>query len=78
MHVHSEALWKESLNKLPTTRADVPYGTPEMAEEFGRLWRDTDFADCGLGVMAGHDEGLVSIGVTLEEAAQRMLELAER
>ena len=77
VHVHSEALWKESLDQLPTTRADVPYGTPEMAEEFGRLWRETDFANHGLAVMAGHDEGLVSIGGTLEEAATRMLELAE-
>lgn len=77
VHVHSLALWNEFMNRLPTTRAEVAYGTPEMAAEFSRLWRDSDFAECGLAVMAGHDEGIVSIGATLEEAATRALQLAQ-
>jgi ribulose-5-phosphate 4-epimerase/fuculose-1-phosphate aldolase len=77
VHVHSRALWNQYMNRLPTTRADVPYGTPEMAKEFARLWRDSDFAECGLAVMAGHDEGIVSIGANLDEAATRALQLAQ-
>tara|TARA_R110002049_G_scaffold9444_4_gene48037 strand:- start:6022 stop:6645 length:624 start_codon:yes stop_codon:yes gene_type:complete len=77
VHVHSRALWDRHLNKLPTTDPAVPYGTPEMAGELERLWRNSDFQDTGLAVMAGHDEGLVSIGTTLAEAAQRILQLAQ-
>ena len=76
VHVHSKILWQQLLTEVPATDPDVPYGTPAMAREFERLYRDSEFADFGLAVMAGHDEGIVSIGVTLEEAAQRLLALA--
>lgn len=76
VHAHSAALWDQWRDRLPTTSADVPYGTPAMAHEFERLWRDTAFSDQRIAVMAGHDEGLVSVGASLAEAATRMLELA--
>ncbi len=46
-----------------------------MAAEFARLYRDTGFAVDGVAVMAGHEEGLISIGTTIEEAASRILAL---
>ena len=73
VHVHSRKLWQRERDVLPTTQADIAYGTPQMAEEFSRLWQQTDFSSIGLAVMAGHDEGLVSIGVSLAEAAERIL-----
>ena len=76
VHVHSRALWESLKDQLPTTAADVSYGTPEMAREFTRLYRDTSFRASGVAVMAGHDEGMVSIGCDLEEAAMRILALA--
>lgn len=75
VHVHSRRLWECERNRLPTTAPDVAYGTPEMAREFERLWRDTDFRAVGMAVMAGHEEGIVSIGSTLCEAAGRVLAL---
>ncbi len=75
-HIHSDALWQKLRDKIPTTNPRVAYGTPEMAEEFRRLYRDTDFASCGLAVMAGHDGGLISIGHDMAEAAGRFLEIA--
>jgi len=75
VHVHSANLWAALLDRFPTTRADVPYGTPEMAAEFTRLYRDSDFPSVGVAVMAGHEEGIVSIGGSLEEAALRILKL---
>jgi ribulose-5-phosphate 4-epimerase/fuculose-1-phosphate aldolase len=75
VHVHSAALWRHYLGKLPTTNAEVAYGTPQMANEFRRLYRDTEFRKTRLAVMAGHEEGLLSFGTTLEEAATRVLEL---
>ncbi len=77
VHVHSQALWRELLHKLPTTDAGVAYGTPEMANEFRRLYRDTAFRETRLAVMAGHEEGIVSFGDTLEQAATRVLELCD-
>ena len=75
VHVHSGELWHRHLGRLPTTNPEVAYGTPEMANEFRRLYRDTDFRKTKLAVMAGHEEGLLSFGTTLEEAAGRVLEL---
>lgn len=73
VHVHSPALWSALISKVPTTPADVAYGTPEMAEAFAALYRDTAFAAEGIAVMAGHDEGLVSTGASVAEASLRIL-----
>ena len=75
VHVHSGDLWSRFLNGLPTTASDVPYGTPAMANEFRRLYLDTDFRKTQLAVMGGHEEGIVSIGTTLKQAAERILRL---
>lgn len=75
VHVHSMRLWLRLRDQLPTTNPAVSYGTPEMANEFRRLHRETAFAKLGLAVMAGHEEGLVSTGETLEQAALRMLDV---
>jgi ribulose-5-phosphate 4-epimerase/fuculose-1-phosphate aldolase len=77
VHGHSRALWRSLLNRLPTTGAKVAYGTPQMADEFRRLYRDTEFRQTGLAVMAGHEEGILSFGTTLEEAARKILALLE-
>jgi ribulose-5-phosphate 4-epimerase/fuculose-1-phosphate aldolase len=73
VHVHSEALWAALKDSVPTTDAKVVFGTPEMANEFCRLWRETEFPETGIAVMAGHESGLVSIGRDLQEAAERIL-----
>jgi hypothetical protein len=75
VHVHSARLWEQLKHSAPTTDAEISYGTPEMAREFRRLYRDTCFRDTGVAVMAGHDEGLVSIGGSLQEAACRILSI---
>lgn len=76
VHVHSAPLWKNLLDRIPATGAGIAYGTPEMARDFERLYRETGFSTSGVAVMAGHEEGIVSIGATLEDAASRMLSLA--
>lgn len=76
VHVHSQPLWQMLLGRLPTTAGDISYGTPEMAHEFERLYRDTDFRSTGVAVMAGHEEGIVAFGGSLEEAAGRLLALS--
>ena len=75
VHIHSAEMWVRLRESLPATNADIAYGTPEMAEEFERLYRSTDFPTTGVAIMAGHDDGLISIGHDLREAAQRVLVL---
>lgn len=75
VHAHSTELWLRSKDVLPTTVADVAYGTPEMAREFERLYRHTDFAIKGLAIMAGHEDGLIAIGRNMQEATERLLAL---
>ena len=77
VHVHNPELWRRYRDVLPTTGADVSYGTPDMACEFSRLWSSGRFRNDGLAIMAGHEDGIVSIGRSIEEAAERVLALAE-
>jgi len=77
VHVHSKPLWEQHLNHLPTTSPEVAYGTPEMAREFRRLYADTGFSLQGIAVMGGHEEGLISIGESLEQAAEKILALTD-
>lgn len=77
VHVHSKPLWERHLNVLPSTSADVPYGTPSMALAFKRLYDETQFSDQGLAVMGGHEEGLVSIGESLEIATRQVMALLD-
>ena len=77
VHAHSAELWRQNLGKLPTTDPEIAYGTPDMARELERLYRMEGLRESGVAVLAGHDEGLISFGTTLEEAATRMLDLLE-
>ena len=75
VHVHDRPLWSRLKGRAPTTSAQAAYGTPEMAREFARLFRESDFRVTGVAVMAGHEEGLVSVGKDIESAARRILAL---
>jgi ribulose-5-phosphate 4-epimerase/fuculose-1-phosphate aldolase len=75
VHVHDPGMWEHLKAMAPATRKEVSYGTPEMAAEFGRLFRETDFKDVGIAAMAGHESGVISIGPSLAAAATRVLTL---
>lgn len=75
IHFHNEKLWNEHQDKLPTTSAFVPYGTPEMAQEFRRLYSEPAFIESGVAVMAGHKDGLVSFGTSVKAAAEKVIAL---
>ena len=76
VHVHSRDLWVGLKASLPATGTGVAYGTPEMAMEFRRLYRDTDFSVDGVARMTGHENGLISTGRTVREAAEKILALS--
>jgi len=68
LHVHEMELWQRLLDRIPTTRRHVEYGTPEMAAEMGRLFRESDVRERRILAMAGHEEGIFAFGATLDEA----------
>jgi len=69
IHGHHPHLWRTYQHQLPTTRAEVPYGTPAMAQEMARLFTESDLLHQRVLVMAGHEDGFLSFGQTLAEAA---------
>ncbi len=73
LHIHHDDLWKKLLNQIPTTSKYVPYGTPEMALEIKRLFRETNLLREKILVMAGHPGGIISFGENPKEAAASIL-----
>ncbi len=76
IHVHHLQMWQQLLNQVPTTAATVPYGTPEMAEETRRLFRESDLTRQKIFAMAGHEEGIVTFGDTLQTAYRVLINWA--
>lgn len=78
IHVHHPQLWKTLLNQVPTTNADVPYGTPEMAAETQRLFRESPLLQQRIFVMAGHEDGVVTFGENFSIAYRTLINWAVR
>jgi L-ribulose-5-phosphate 4-epimerase len=74
LHVHSPDIWlaADSLG-IPVTDSAVPYGTPQMAAEVQRLFKETDVYEQKIFSMGGHEDGVVSFGTTAEEAGEILL-----
>jgi len=78
VHVHDFKLWSKMIicmQEIPKTSKEVQYGTPEMAYEMMRLFKETDVKDKKIIVMAGHEEGIITFGKDLKEATDLILEL---
>lgn len=73
VHIHHLELWKSLLHKVPTTDKKAEYGTPEMAKEMVRLYNKTELPQSQILVMAGHEDGVVSFGITIADASQVIL-----
>ena len=72
IHVHNADMWHRMLHNVPTTGAAIPYGTPEMAGEIERLWNETDLPKQCVLAMAGHEDGIIAFGRTLEQAGKEL------
>ncbi|MBD65053.1 MAG: rRNA adenine methyltransferase [Halobacteriovoraceae bacterium] len=76
VHIHSEKIWNEMLKaNYPKTSKDTPYGTLEMAQEVQDLIEKHNAKNI---VMEGHQDGVICIGSTIEEACLGALSLHER
>ena len=69
LHGHTPAIWRQARALgIPTTDEHVAYGTPEMAQEVARLYRDSALAERRIFAMGGHEDGVVVFGHTAEDA----------
>lgn len=75
-HVHCPQIWRQAKALgLPVTRESVPYGTPAMAEEIGRLFAETQVRKIQFFAMGGHEDGVVSFARTADQAGDQLLKI---
>ncbi len=78
-HAHSPVIWRRAQQlRIPTSGANVPYGTPEMAREVARLYGGTALSETGILAMGGHEDGIIVFGRSAEDAGQIMLRYLAR
>lgn len=79
LHAHAPLLFRRARAlRLPTTSPAVAYGTPEMADEVQRLYRETALSELQVLAMSGHEDGVVTFGRSADEAGQVFLRYLAR
>lgn len=73
MHVHHDLLWNKLLRDLPATAPGIEYGTPGMAREIVRLFKEQNLLRNRIFAMAGHHGGVVCFGTSLAEAGDLLI-----
>jgi len=78
MHIHSRAIFDGMIrDNYPVTSKDAAYGTPEIALAIGKCVEELG-KDEGRIVMAGHEEGIITYGATVNRALNLILELYKK
>lgn len=69
LHAHAPELWRHARALgLPLTREGAANGTPAMAEEVARLYREGTFAATRVAAMGGHEDGVIAFGHSADAA----------
>jgi ribulose-5-phosphate 4-epimerase/fuculose-1-phosphate aldolase len=71
IHIHHAKLWHKYINTLPTTNFKTEYGTEEIANEVEAF----SIKGHKIIIMAGHKDGILILGESLEDAGMAYLEL---
>lgn len=74
IHGHSSEIWNNTaaLN-LPHVSVDIPYGTVEMAAAVEQLFQSGHLQQTSLFTLLGHEDGVVSFGRNMQEAAWELI-----
>jgi ribulose-5-phosphate 4-epimerase/fuculose-1-phosphate aldolase len=75
LHIHSNELWKKYYHLLPSTSAEIEYGTPEMPKAVENLMKSKNFKDKGVFLMKGHQDGIVTFANTIKKTLSLISEL---
>ncbi len=74
LHAHAPELWRRARSLgLPITDATAANGTPAMAAEVARLYREGTFASTRVAAMGGHEDGVLAIGASAGEAGTALV-----
>jgi len=74
LHAHSPTLWRRRRAlHLPESDPSVPYGTPAMAREVERLYRESVLPERRILAMGGHEDGILVLGRDPEDAGNVLL-----
>ena len=74
-HVHSPEIWlSRDRLAIAQTGDDIAYGTPQMAQEMFRLYRQGGFRNGNILAMSGHQDGIISFGENADEAGNMIIE----
>src|SRR5262249_50885024 len=69
LHAHAPELWRHARTLgIPVTDPGAANGTPAMALEVQRLFRETTLSAVGILAMGGHEDGVLTFGASAEEA----------
>ncbi|MDR2716461.1 MAG: S-methyl-5-thioribose-1-phosphate isomerase [Treponema sp.] len=78
MHIHSGAIFNAMIRDgCPATAENAAYGTPEIACAIAQCVQELG-TDEGAVVLAGHDEGLIVWGPTVERALNLIVRLNKK
>ena len=77
IHCHDSALWQTLVDRVPTSSKAVAYGTPEMAYEIMRLFKETDVRSREILLMGGHESGIITFGKNLEDSSAVLMRARE-
>jgi L-ribulose-5-phosphate 4-epimerase len=74
LHGHAPEIWRHARALgLPVTRPEVANGTPAMAIEVQRLYRESQLSTTGILVMGGHEDGVIAFAATPDEAGETLV-----
>jgi len=69
VHVHSPVIWNSThALKIAHTSADIPYGTPEMANAVKQLMQSQQLKSKKIFTLLGHEDGVIAFAESIEEA----------
>jgi ribulose-5-phosphate 4-epimerase/fuculose-1-phosphate aldolase len=71
LHGHAPEIWRHARALgIPISDPRAGNGTPEMAREVDRLFRESTLSSVQLLAMGGHEDGVIAFGASLEEAGR--------
>ena len=71
LHGHAPEIWRRARALgIPVTGPEARNGTPEMALEAQRLYRESTLSGTGLLAMGGHEDGVIALGRSAGEAGE--------
>lgn len=73
-HAHAPEIWRHARALgLPVTCVEALNGTPGMALEVQRLYRESTLSGTGILAMGGHEDGVIAFGTTAAAAGETLV-----